>query len=394
MCWRASGVVDQRRKFVGEYESGDWTMSELCRFYEISRESGYKWLKRSRSEGEPGLQDRSRAARRHPNQTAVEIEQQVLQLRRQHATWGARKLLFVLQRRRPSVIWPAASTMGELLKREGLTVPRRKRRKTPPYTQPFQQVTEANQVWCADFKGWFRTLDGQRIDPLTISDAASRYLLRCQVVEKADTHRVRAIFEAAFREHGLPVAVRTDNGPPFASRAIAGLSPLAVYFMKLDIVPERIAPGHPEQNGRHERIHRTLKAETAKPPAAHARAQQKAFDHFKRIYNEQRPHQALDMKTPASCYMPSAREYPLRLPQPEYDSSMQVRKVGPCGTFGWKGEKIFISETLANEPIGLEPIEDDLWLVHFAAFPIALFDSCRPGIQPLPADKDAAAGRK
>jgi putative transposase len=183
---------------------------------------------------------------------------------------------------------------------------------------------------------------------LTISDAASRYLLRCQVVEKADTHRVRAIFEAAFREHGLPVAVRTDNGPPFASRAIAGLSPLAVYFMKLDIVPERIAPGHPEQNGRHERIHRTLKAETAKPPAAHARAQQKAFDHFKRIYNEQRPHQALDMKTPASCYTPSAREYPLRLPQPEYDSGMQVRKVGPCGTFGWKGEKIFISETLAD----------------------------------------------
>ena len=179
-------MVDQRRKFVGEYESGDWTMSELCRFYEISRESGYKWLKRSRSEGEPGLQDRSRAARWHPNQTAVEIEQQVLQLRRQHATWGARKLLIVLQRRRPSVIWPAASTIGELLKREGLTVARRKRRKTPPYTQPFQHATEANQVWCADFKGWFRTLDGQRIDPLTISDAASRYLLRCQVVEKAE----------------------------------------------------------------------------------------------------------------------------------------------------------------------------------------------------------------
>jgi transposase InsO family protein len=369
-------------------------MSELCRFYEISRESGYKWLKRSRSEGEPGLQDRSRAARWHPNQTAVEIEQQVLQLRRQHATWGARKLLFVLQRRRPSVIWPAASTIGELLKREGLTVARRKRRKTPPYTQTFQHATEANQVWCADFKGWFRTLDGQRIDPLTISDAASRYLLRCQVVEKADTHRVKAIFEAAFREHGLPVAVRTDNGPPFASRAIAGLSPLAVYFMKLDIVPERIAPGHPEQNGRHERIHRTLKAETAKPPAGHARAQQKSFDHFKYVYNEQRPHQALDMKTPACCYTPSAREYPLRLPQPEYDSGMQVRKVGPCGTFGWKGEKIFISETLANEPIGLEPIEDDLWLVHFAAFPIALFDGCQLGIQPLPADKDAARRRK
>jgi putative transposase len=369
-------------------------MAELCRFYEISRESGYKWLKRSRSEGEAGLQDRSRSPRRHPNQTGREIEQQVLQLRRVHPTWGARKLLFRLRSQQAGVVWPAASTIGELIKREGLAVPRRKRRKTPPYTQPLDHASKPNQVWCADFKGWFRTLDQQRIDPLTISDAASRYLLRCQAVEKTDTSRVQAIFEAAFREYGLPLAMRTDNGPPFASRAIAGLSALAVYLMKLGIVPERIAPGHPEQNGRHERMHRTLKAETAKPPAAHARAQQRAFDHFQRVYNEQRPHQALDMKTPACCYQPSARTYPSRLAQPEYDSDMQVRKVGPCGTFGWKGEKIFISETLAKEPIGLELIEDDFWMVHFAAFPIALFDSYRLGIQPLPVEKNAAKERK
>jgi putative transposase len=394
MCWRASEVVDQRKKFVREYESGELTMAELCRFYEISRESGYKWLKRSRSEGEAGLQDRSRAASFHPNQTSTKIEQQVLQLRRLHPTWGARKLLFRLRDQQPAVVWPAASTIGELLKREGLAVRRRNRRKTPPYTQPLGHAKKPNQVWCADFKGWFRTLDQQRIDPLTISDAASRYLLRCQAVEKTDTFRVRAIFEAAFREYGLPSAMRTDNGPPFASRAIAGLSPLALYLMKLNIVPERIAPGHPEQNGRHERMHRTLKAETARPPAAHFRAQQKAFDQFQRIYNEQRPHQALDMKTPAYCYRPSARVYPSRLPQPEYDSDMQVRKVGPCGTFGWKGKKIFISETLTNEPIGLELIEEDLWMVHFAAFPIALFDSYRLGIQPLPADKHATTGRK
>jgi putative transposase len=394
MCWRASEVVDQRKKFVREYESGEWTMAELCRFYEISRESGYKWLKRSRSEGEAGLQDRSRGAHFHPNQTSAKIEQQVLQLRRLHPTWGARKLLFRLRHQQPGVVWPAASTIGELLKREGLAVRRHNRHKMPPYTQPLGHAKKPNQVWCADFKGWFRTLDQQRIDPLTISDAASRYLLRCQAVEKTDTSRVRAIFEAAFREYGLPLAMRTDNGPPFASRAIAGLSLLALYLMKLNIVPERIAPGHPEQNGRHERMHRTLKAETARPPAAHPRAQQKAFDHFQRIYNEQRPHQALDMKTPACCYTPSARVYPSRLPQPEYDSDMQVRKVGPCGTFGWKGEKIFISETLTNEPIGLELIEEDLWMVHFAAFPIALFDSYRLVIQPLPADKDETTGRK
>ncbi len=394
MCWRAREVVDQRRQFVLEYGSDEWTMAELCRFYEISQETGYKWWKRSQSEGAQCLEDRSRAPQRHPNQMATKIEQQVLQLRRQHPTWGARKLLARLLDQQPAVAWPAASTIGELLKREGLTVPRRKRRKTPPFSQPLGHAQQPNQVWCADFKGWFRTLDQQRIDPLTISDAASRYLLRCQAVEKTDTVRVQAIFEAAFREFGLPLAMRTDNGPPFASRAIAGLSPLALYLMKLDIVPERIAPGHPEQNGRHERMHRTLKAETAKPPAAHKRAQQKAFDRFQRIYNEQRPHQALKMKTPAYCYTPSERAYPSRLPQPQYDSDMQVRKVGPCGTFGWKGKKIFISETLTNEPIGLELIDEDLWIVQFAAFPIALFDSQRLGIQPLPLDKHAAKGRK
>jgi transposase InsO family protein len=388
MCWRARDVVDQRRKFVREYESGESTMVELCGFYEISRETGYKWLKRSRSEGDFGLKDRSRAPQRHPNQTETNIEQQVLQLRRQHGTWGARKLLARLRGQQPGVAWPAASTIGELLRREGLSVPRRKRRKTPPFSQPLGHAQQPNQVWCADFKGWFRTLDQQRIDPLTISDAASRYLLRCQAVEKTDTFRVQAIFEAAFREYGLPLAMRTDNGPPFASRAIAGLSPLALYLMKLNIVPERIAPGHPEQNGRHERMHRTLKAETAKPPERHMRAQQKAFDRFRFTYNEQRPHEALMMKTPASCYTPSERVYPSRLPQPQYDSDIQVRKVGPCGTFGWKGEKIFISETLTNEPIGLELIEEDLWMVHFAAFPIALLDSYRLKIQPLPADKD------
>ena len=384
MAWKASGVVDQRRKFVQEYESGNWTMAELCRLYEISRESGYKWIKRIRAEGEQGLEDRSRAPRCHPNQTDANIEQQVLQLRRRHATWGPRKLLYVLGQKQPQVVWPAASTVGALLKREGLTVARRARRKTPPYTQPFQNAIEPNQLWCADFKGWFRTRDQQRIDPLTISDAASRYLLRCQAVEKTNTEQVRAICEAAFREHGLPLAIRTDNGPPFASRAVAGLSVLSIYWMKLGIIPERIVPGHPEQNGRHERIHRTLKAETACPPAAHRRAQQEAFDRFKFTYNQQRPHEALGMKTPTKCYAPSPRAYPSRLPEPHYDGDFLVRRVRACGGFSWKGRKIFITEVLRNEPIGFELIEDDFWLVYFATFPIALFDSYQFSIHDLP----------
>ena len=394
MAWKVSGVVDQRKKFIRDHESGLWAMAELCRRYEISRETGYKWVKRSRAEGEQGLEDRSRAPQCHPNQTSQEIEQQVLRLRYQHPSWGPRKLKQKLSENQPRVAWPAASTMGELLRREGLSVPRKRRRKTPPYTQPFQSATEPNQVWCADFKGWFRTLDGDRIDPLTISDASSRYLLRCQAVEKADTQRVRAIFEAAFREYGLPSAIRTDNGPPFASRAIAGLSALSIYLMKLDIIPERIAPGHPEQNGRHERIHRTLQAETAQPPRANRRAQQGAFDYFKYVYNEQRPHEALDMKTPAQCYRPSERSYPSRLPEPEYGSGFQVRRVRSCGKFGWKGEQVFLSETLCDEPIGLEPIEDDLWIVYFATFPIALFDSHNLSTHPLPPSEDAPKGWK
>lgn len=385
-------VLDQRKKFVQEYETGDWTMAELCRIYEISRESGYKWI--HRGEAKESLEDRSRAPVRHPNQTERSIEEQLLALRRQHPSWGARKLLFRLEQKQPKVAWPAASTVGALLKREGLAVPRRKVRKTPLYPHPFQQVLAPNELWCADFKGWFRTLDNQRIDPLTITDTVSRYLLRCQVVEKTNTWQVQAIFEAAFREYGLPAAIRTDNGPPFASRAVCGISVLSLYWMKLGITPERIAPGHPEQNGRHERIHRTLKAETARPPAAHRRAQQEAFHRFQFTYNHERPHEALGMKTPACCYQPSPRAYPSRLPEPYYDQDFQVRRVRACGGFSWKGRKIFISEVLRNEPIGFELIEDDFWLVYFAAFPIALFDSYEFTILDLTSDLGANRGRK
>ena len=388
MAWRASGVVDQRKKFVEQYESDEWSMAELCRIYEISRQSGYKWLKRSGEEGDPGLEDRSRAAHRHPNQTAAKIEQQIVALRQKHPSWGARKLQYVLSTKRPGTDWPVASTIGALLKREGLAAPRKRLRKTPLYTHPLEHAKQANDLWCADFKGWFYTRDQHRIDPLTISDASSRYLLRCQAVKKTNTSHVLAIFEAAFREYGMPLGIRTDNGPPFASRAIAGLSPLALYWMKLGIIPERIRPGHPEENGRHERMHRTLKAETASPPAASRRAQQQAFDRFQEIYNRQRPHQAIGMSTPARFYTASPRPFPGIVREPEYDTNWQVRRVQACGRFGWKGSDIFISETLRNEPIGLQPVEEDFWLVHFATFPIAIFDSYDRSIHPLPDPRD------
>src|SRR5271165_4301360 len=318
MPWKASSVMEEKLRFVFEYERDEQTMTELCQSFGIARETGYVWLRRYRQAGVTGLRERNRAAERHRNQTPGEIEQQVLELRQAHMHWGPRKLKGVLERDEPGRKWPAASTIGELLKREGLVVARKKRRKTAPYSEPLAHADGPNRVWCADFKGWFRTGNGERIDPLTISDAHSRYLLRCQGVEKTDTTRVQAVFEAAFREYGLPRAIRTDNGAPFASTAIAGLSRLAVWWMKLGIVPERIAAGHPEQNGRHERMHRTLKQETAMPAAADRRAQQRELGRFRQEYNQVRPHEALGMQTPASVYVPSEREYPRQVAEPEY----------------------------------------------------------------------------
>ena len=374
MSWKASGVVEQRMRFVLEWEAGMETVTELCQRYEISRKTGYKILGRWQQSRVAGLQDRHRAPLRHPNQMPVEIEQAVLELRQAHPRWGPRKLRHWLQTHHPGRRWPAASTIGELLAREGLAHARRGRRKAPPYTQPFASAHAANQVWCMDFKGWFRTRDGERIDPLTISDAYSRYLLRCQAVKASDTASVQAICEAAFREYGMPRAMRTDNGPPFAARGVAGLSRLALWWMKLGIVPERIAAGHPEQNGRHERMHRTLKAETATPPAANRRQQQRAFDGFRREYNQQRPHEALAMATPASCYAPSSRAYPARVPEPEYDSSLRVRRVYPHGQFFWRGHDVFLGKALAGERIGLQAMDDRYWLIYFASTPIAYLD--------------------
>src|SRR5208337_2328952 len=388
MPWKVSGVVERRKQFLAEYQSGQWTMTDLCRAYGISRPTGYAVLRRYEQDGEPGLEEQSRAPQRHPNQTPAEIEAQVLRLRRQHARWGPRTLRAKLQDLHPKIRWPAASTMGTMLEREGLTLRRRQGRRTPPYTQPLAAATEANRIGCADFKGWFRTGDGRSIDPLTISDAYSRYLLRCQAVEKMDTARVRAIFEAAFRQCGMPLAIRTDNGAPFASRAVAGLSRLGVWWMKLGIVPERIQAGHPEQNGRHERMHRTLAEETASPPAANARAQQRAFDRFRQVFNEERPHQALAMRTPSSLYQPSPRAYPARVPEPEYGSALRVRRVDGSGHFSWKHQNVFASDTLAYERIGLLPLDDRYYRVYFAAFPLARFDSYRLRLERLPADDE------
>src|SRR3981081_384712 len=384
MPWKASSVMEEKVRFVLEYEQDEHTMSELCQRYGIARETGYVWLRRYRQTGVEGLLELNRAPQRHPNQTPPETERAVLELRQAHMRWGPRKLKHILERDQPHQSWPAASTIGELLKREGLVVERRKRRRTAPYTEPLAHADGANRVWCADFKGWFRTSDGERIDPLTISDAYSRYLLRCQAVAKTDTERTKAIFEAAFREYGMPRAIRTDNGAPFASSAVGGLSRLAVWWIKLGIVPERIAAGHPEQNGRHERMHRTLKQEAAQPPAANRRQQQRTLDRFRQEYNCVRPHEALEMQTPAAIYQPSARKFPSRVPQPEYPESMLLRSVRPHGHFRWKKHDVFLSEVLWGENGGRLPAADRWFPIYFAQLPLARFDSQKLQVTPLP----------
>jgi len=375
--------MEEKLRFIFEYDTGNHTMTELCQRYEITRETGYVWVRRYRQAGVPGLVERSRAAHRHSNQMPEEIERMVLELRQAHMRWGPRKLKKILERDEPGRMWPATSTIGALLQREGLVVARKKRKRTAPYSEPLAHAHGANRVWCADFKGWFRTGDGERIDPLTISDAHSRYLLRCQAVEKTDTARVQAIFEAAFREYGMPAAIRTDNGPPFASSAVAGLSRLAVWWIKLGIVPERIAAGHPEQNGRHERMHRTLKQEVAQPPAANRRKQQRALDHFREEYNEVRPHEALQMNTPAAVYEPSERKYPARVSAPDYPESMLVRSVRRRGHFRWKKHEMFLTEVLWGEQVGLLPVDDRWFTIYFAQYPIARFDSQELRVTPL-----------
>jgi len=364
MPWKVQNVVEQRQQLFKELQHGE-SVAELGRRYGISRQTIYKWIERYRQQGEAGLQDRSCAPLRHPDQYAAEAREAVLDVRRAHPRWGPRKLHAYLETHAPGEPLPAASTMANWLGEEGLAHPRRKRRRTPPMSQPLAHVTDANQLWCADFKGWFRTGDGTRIDPLTMTDAASRYLLRCVAVDKTDTARVRAVMEAAFRQHGMPHAIRTDNGAPFASPAPAGLSRLALWWIRLGIRHERIAPGKPQQNGRHERFHLTLKQETASPAERSRSAQQRAFADFQRIYNELRPHQALDYDTPASRYASSARVFPSREPEPEFGCGTVLRRVSEKGDLKWQGQRVFISEVFGHETVGLCQYDDRYWELYY-----------------------------
>jgi putative transposase len=259
MPWKETCAMDERLTFIAAHLKREYSVSELCRHFGISRPTAYKWIERYEQCGPEGFLERRRVPKHHPNETPAALQYKLIALRQRHPKWGPRKLLALLKRAEPEVSWPAVSTAGDILKRHGLTQARRYRRSTPSYDRPFYVASRPNDVWAADFKGWFKTGDGHRVDPLTISDWVSRYLLCCRGLERPIFEQVRPQFERAFREYGLPWAIRTDNGPPFASVGLGGLSRLSVWWIRLGIKPERIRPAHPEDNGRHERMHKTLK---------------------------------------------------------------------------------------------------------------------------------------
>ena len=376
MPWKETCAMDQRRGFISAWLSREFTMAELCRRFGVSRPTGYKWISRFEEEGCPGLEDRSRAPHRHPNGTPQDQVDRIIRMKGLHSDWGPVTLRDRLRRIHPQEVWPAASTFGEILKRRGLVRPRQRRRHTPAYTQPFAQVLAPNDVWSSDYKGHFAMGDGRRCWPLTISDNFSRFLLGCQGLYGPSLKATRRWFERCFIDYGLPRAIRTDNGFPFAAPVLGGLTPLSIWWLKLDILPERIDPGEPQQNGRLERFHRTLKAATATPPKGNLAAQQRAFNGFRAEYNEERPHRALgEGRCPVDLHERSSRSYPSRLPEVVYPDGYEVRKVKHGGYMKWHGQMVYVTKYLLGEHVGMRPLEHDRWELFFCRLPLGIFDA-------------------
>ena len=365
MPWLETSPVEQRERFIRDHQVTLYTMAELCARYAVSRKTGYKWLARFDAAGRAGLQDRSRAPHHCPHRIAPDVAAVICAARRQHPSWGPAKLLAWLERRQPALDLPAISTAGDLLARRGLVKKRRRRRHYEhPGVVPIRTTTP-NDLWTADFKGHFRTRDGIYCYPLTVADQHTRYLLACHGLLSTKGHGVRPVFDRLFREYGLPQAIRTDNGVPFATTGIHGLSQLNVWWLRLGIQHQRIRPASPQENGGHERMHKTLKGEAIRPPRSTCVTQQQAFNSFRRLYNDERPHEALHGRTPASLYHPSRREYTGALPPVEYPGHFIVKRVTNAGTIRLKKRLLFIANALKQHPVGLEEVDDGIWSIHF-----------------------------
>lgn len=382
MPWKETCAMNERLGFVLEVERGERTVSELCRVFGISRKTGYKFLDRYHELGPASLDDRSRAPHIHPNAMSKETAAAIVRLRRRFADWGPVKLLDWLERHRPDLVLPAPCTAAALLKREGLVKPCARKRHSTPYGAPFVQAVAPNDLWSADFKGQFRMGNGELCYPLTLSDATSRFFLCCEALSRPTYAQTQPRCEKAFRDYGLPGAIRTDNGEPFASTGLGGLSRLSLWWIKLGIIPERIRPGRPEQNPRHERLHGTLKRGCG--VQANLKQQQGAFDRFRSLYNTERSHQSLGRnQTPAMHYTASERPYPARVPELTYPDTHIIKRVRPSGSIYHVGREWYVSIALAGEPVGLQPISDGVWIVFVGPVAIGRLDARAKRVEPI-----------
>jgi putative transposase len=402
MPWKETDTMKERVQFALAWEErwrgakgGRVNLSELCRASGISRETGYYWLRRYQEANRDvrALEGRSRRPLTTPTAVSEEMQDFVCGVRKLYPHWGPRKLQAWLVDKYPGQVFPSPSTMGEILKRRGLVRPRRRRRRrATPSTQPFGKVRAPNDVWCVDFKGKFRTQDGRWCHVLTVTDAHSRYLLRCEAVLDPNGREVERVFDSAFLEFGLPEAIRSDNGPPFASTGAGGLTRLSVWWLKLGIRLERIEPGKPQQNGRHERMHLTME-EVVSKPRAHLRAQQRALDLWRREYNEERPHEALGQKTPASRYELSGRRYPCPLRRPDHNPTDEICVVDKTGFIRWRRRKLFVTSALRHESVELMFDGEGLWKVVYGAVMLGHFDDNQLERGLIPVRKESRAQR-
>ncbi len=387
MSWAETNPVHERMRFVAALQRRTQTMSEICREFGVSRKTGYKILRRFEAEWIGGLRDRGRAPRTHPNQTEPEVEAAIVQVRKAHPTWGSKKILVVLEREWTLGELPARSTVDQVLQRAGVVTPRGRRRvRRPARSAPVVEADAPNDAWSIDYKGWFRVGDGTRCDPLTVNDVYSRASLECRALISPKLEDVQDRLDRVFCDVGLPKVMLSDNGPPFGSNGIGGLSRLGVWLLRLEVQPVYIQPGHPEQNGRHERFHETLKSETANPPRSSVRAQQSAFDRFTTCYNEERPHEALGMRTPAEMYTPSPRPMPMRVPEFEYAETFEVRRVRTDGTIKWEGEHVFVGAAMSGELVGIEPVGDADWHLHVGSMRLGVLHEESGLVLPLAED--------
>lgn len=375
MPWKEGCLMDERIKFIGRLLEGE-SMSELCKEFGISRKTGYKFRDRYLSHGIRGLVDRSRRPQFHPHKTAEVIEQLVVKLRKIKPSWGPKKIRARLELDHPGLKIPVASTIAEILNRYGVPKQRAKRRRRPAEgTGPLKTSQGPNEIWCVDFKGQFRLGNQNYCYPLTISDHYSRYLLECEALENTSTCGVWSAFERVFQDHGLPQAIRSDNGVPFSSRTIYGWSKLSIWWLRLGIKLERIAPGHPEQNGRHERMHWTLKAEATRPASPNIFHQQARFDNFRHDYNYYRPHEGISMQIPSNLYRRSTTGYPKSLPELDYPLHDIVRVVDYNGGVSFrKSVRFQLSAALGGEKVGFREIKPGVWIVNFMDYDLGYFE--------------------